>query len=421
MTDDVSIKFFADVSDLQRGMQEASRSVAATIATLQSGATQIDAAFAVLARAQAKRAAETGQAAEASAKEQLGIAREKERTEYDIALNGLKMQSSIIKQQVQMAQIGHQEELADLLALEQQRRVITNKHLEFVRASYAGNALKQAQITRQIEELDSQSALRRQEVLRSVNREIYADYKRVFEQIGSSVSGSIMRMIQGHETLRQAAQKVALAIVQDFIRARIRMIAEWAAGVATKVTMTQMLETAQTNATVAGVAARAGAEQSGLAASFATNIASVLKSITASAAETFAGIFGFLSPVMGPAAAGPAATGQTTVLAVGASLPSFDMGAWSLPNDMVAQVHKGEMIVPAGPASSLRDALSGLSQSSASVHVHAATNFTVQALDSSDVKKWLRSNGKAILTAINDSVRNGSHLGLSKLNSPVGL
>jgi hypothetical protein len=31
------------------------------------------------------------------------------------------------------------------------------------------------------------------------------------------------------------------------------------------------------------------------------------------------------------------------------------------------------------------------------------------------VKRWFQNNGKTMLRTINDAVRNGSHLGLSKL------
>lgn len=40
-------------------------------------------------------------------------------------------------------------------------------------------------------------------------------------------------------------------------------------------------------------------------------------------------------------------------------LPSFDVGAWKLPSDMVATVHKGEMIIPADVAARLRGETAG--------------------------------------------------------------
>jgi hypothetical protein len=75
------------------------------------------------------------------------------------------------------------------------------------------------------------------------------------------------------------------------------------------------------------------------------------------------------------------------------------------------------MIVPAGPAQNLRQALSGgVSSDGSTVHVHHATNFNISSLDSGDVKRWIKGNGKEILRTINEGVRLGTHLGLKKLS-----
>jgi hypothetical protein len=76
-------------------------------------------------------------------------------------------------------------------------------------------------------------------------------------------------------------------------------------------------------------------------------MASIVKSIMASASETFAGIFGFLSPVMGPAAAGPAVAGEASVAAVAAAIPSFAVGTPWVQNDGLAMLHRGERVVTA--------------------------------------------------------------------------
>jgi hypothetical protein len=57
MADDVTIKFTADVSGLQQGMQEATSAVEATTNALRSGATQINASFATLSQAYGTAAA----------------------------------------------------------------------------------------------------------------------------------------------------------------------------------------------------------------------------------------------------------------------------------------------------------------------------------------------------------------------------
>lgn len=419
MADDVSIRFTADVADLQKGLQQASSTVESTTGALRNGATQINTSFASLSQAYAVTAAQTITSAQASSDSQLAIARQAEQGRYDIALNAVAVQSSLIKQQAQTGQMSRQEELASLLASEKQREDIEARHLQALQSTYQQGSLAYATVQRQIEELASQSALKRQQIESQVNQQIYADYKRTFEQIGSSATNFIMGLVQGQQTLGQAAQRVALSIVQSFIAARVRFVADWLAGLATNTAATTAAQTAQTSAVAAGASARAGLESTATAASNANIVSNVLKSITASAGEAFAGIFGFLAPVMGPAAAGPAAAGEATVLSAATGLASFAVGAWSLPSDMIAQVHQGEMIVPAGPAGALRSALSGGSGSGGTVHVHHSTNFSVQAIDASGVKQFFKNNGRQILRTINDGVRTGSHLGLSKLGGSV--
>jgi hypothetical protein len=414
MPDDVSITFSADVSDLQRGMQQATSAVETTTSTLRSGAAQINASFASLSRAYTSDVTRRISTAQTSSDNELAIARQNEQARYDIALNGVKDQSSLIKEQAQTAQISRQEELSSLLSLETQREDIERQHLQFLQSTYQQGTVAYAASQRQIEELASQSALRMREIERSVTQQINSDYRHTFEQIGSSVSSSIMSMITGHMKLRDAARNVLLQIIQSFAQAKVKMAADWLTGIAAQTAATQAGEAAKTAAVTAGAAARAGAEAAGSAGSNATTINSILKTITASASETFAGIFGFLSPVLGPAAAGPAAAGEATVLS---AIPHYDTGAWSLPGDMVAQVHQGEMIIPAGPASTFRNMMEGNSGVAGTVHVHHALNFNVQAMDGHSVRQFLKNNSKQILRTVNESVRTGAHLGLTKLGT----
>jgi len=50
------------------------------------------------------------------------------------------------------------------------------------------------------------------------------------------------------------------------------------------------------------------------------------------------------------------------------------------------------------------------------VTVNHATHFNISAMDSQDVKRWFKSNGKTVMRTINDAVRYGAHLGMSKLS-----
>jgi hypothetical protein len=415
MTDDVSITFSADVSDLQKGMQQATSAVETTTSALRSGAAQINATFASLSQAYASDAARRIATTQTSGDNELAIARQNEQARYDIALNGVKGQSSLVKEQAQLAQISRTEELSSLLSLETRREDIERQHLQYLQSTYQQGTVAYAAAQRQIEELASQFALRRLEIERSVTQQIDSDYKRTFESIGSSVSSSIMGMISGHMKLRDAARNIVLQIIQSFIQAKVKMVADWLAGVAAQTAATQAGEASKTASVAAGTAARTGLETTASSVSMAGMISSVLKSIMASAGETFAGVFGFLSPVMGPAAAGPAAGAEAAVLSVGTGLASFASGAWSLPSDMIAQVHQGEMIVPTGPAAAFRSMMESNSGVAGTVHVHHAVNFNVSAMDSQSVRQFFNAHGKTIMRTINESVRTGSHIGLSKL------
>ncbi len=417
MTDDVTIRFVADVSDLQKGMQQATGAMETTTGALRNGATQINASFSSLSEAYAQNVKEKITIEETAGDALLESARRVQQAQYEIALDGVMQQSTLIKEQGQIGQISRQEELASLLALDGQREDIERRRLDAQKSAIQEGTTDFAAAQRDIEDLASQSAQKREEIERSVNDQIAADYRRSFERIGSSATSSVMAMIQGHQTLAQAAQRVTLSIIQSFVQARVKMVADWASGIAAQMTLTSSGEATKTAAVAAGSAARTGLETAASTASTTGAISSVLQSISASAAETFAGIFGFLSPVMGPAAAGPAAAGEAAVLSVAGGLASFAVGAWSLPSDMIAQVHQGEMIVPAGPAAALRSAMDGGNGIAGAVHVHHATNFNIQAIDAAGVKQFFKDHGKTILRSINESVRTGSHLGLSKLGS----
>ena len=70
------------------------------------------------------------------------------------------------------------------------------------------------------------------------------------------------------------------------------------------------------------------------------------------------------------------------------------------------------MIVPAALAGQIRDGAAG-----GPVAVHHQAHFHVTTMDARGVDRFFRDNGKAILGAINDSVRKGSHLGFQRLRS----
>ena len=251
---------------------------------------------------------------------------------------------------------------------------------------------EQAKIYVQIEKLQNEHLLKMQ---KSESQSLVAmkqDWDRYATQAGSAITGLLFKQQTMLQTMQNLTQRVFTLIIDTLLK---KMVNAWIMSEATK-----------TAATTAGVAARTAAESTGSATSFVAQAAAMLKSITASAGETFAGIFGFLSPVMGPAAAVPAGAGMATVLGVAKGLVSLDVGAWEIPHNMVAQLHQGETVVPKSFAEGMRNGGGigggGLNVHSPQFHFHG-----------DHWEEGIKKNPSVLYKAIRDGVRD-NHLGWRK-------
>ena len=276
------------------------------------------------------------------------------------------------------------------------------------------------QVNNKIEQLEQKHA---QEMFRIAAQEaqaIVGPWHKMVDTMANSLSSSITGMITGTKKFSDAVRDMAKAIINEFVRMGIESVATWAKGQASKVALSLANETQITGAVAAGAAARTGIDAGAEAASIATRAAGVMKNIGASAAEAFAGVFGFMSPIMGPAAAGPAAAAEASVMAVAGGL--YDVGAWQIDKDQPAYVHKREMIMTAAQSDGLRNVIE-LARGAASgqrgpTSVSAPVSLSVSAMDAQSVKRVFTGNGRALMKALSTHVRNGTALGMRGL-SPV--
>ena len=270
-------------------------------------------------------------------------------------------------------------------------------------------------VLRKLAALDAKYAQDSQKYLLQAVQQMVAPMDKAIDAMSSSLSTGLMGMIEGTKNFHQVLQSLAQSVVSQFVKMGVDVVADWAKKQLALVALSVAGEGQKTAAAAAGAAARDGVSAGEAAAGQASILASMLKSITASASETFAGVFGFLSPVMGPAAAGPAAAAQGAVMSVAA----FDIGAWSIPQDQLAMVHQNELIMPAAEAGAFRSMLSNQAtggagaQGGGDTHVH----LNVSAMDAGSVKNWLGNNSRQIMKAMNQAVQNGDHLGLRRLAS----
>lgn len=216
-------------------------------------------------------------------------------------------------------------------------------------------------------------------------------WKNSLQPVTSAFSTALKGMLLGTQSWRQAVAQLGQSVVTEFADDSAKMLTGWIA-----------TELAKTTASEAGAAARSAAEQSEGENSLAGLAMRAIKAIISEAAQAFAGVFAFLAPAMGPAAAGPAAASQAMVMAAASAVPSAAVGMWAVPSDMLAFIHRGETILPADFASGFRSAVSGNGERGGGDHYA----ITVQAIDTQTAAQFLKSNARAIVAALQSQRRN---------------
>ncbi len=212
--------------------------------------------------------------------------------------------------------------------------------------------------------------------------------------IENAFNSQLRGLLAGTTSWSQAFKNILGDIIIKFIEMCEQMVVKWLAA-----------ELAQTTATTSGAAARAAAEQTAAGSGILANAASALQAIMTDATQTFAGVFAFLAPTMGPAAAGPAAAAQASV----AAAAIFDVGTDYVVRGGLALIHQGETIVPARGSGPYTGGVQA-------PQIHAPVSINVSALDSQSVARFFNNNSRHMLRAINDAVKRGAHLGLRAIH-----
>jgi hypothetical protein len=241
----------------------------------------------------------TGGAGGAGNTDALDAAKAKIAGEIAVLTEGLSRKQALLNSELQMHQITEQQWLQQSEAAangEYQAEVaLLQKELQL-----SGLKLTQRQeLLNKLKELEQKHATDIQKIQQKAAQDTAKTWDGVANSISSAINGQISSLLKGTQSLGTALENIGLSLA------------------------TTMIENA-------------------------------IKSITASAAQSFAGIFAFLSPTMGPAAAVPAAAGQAAVMAAGSGLQGFEVGTWSLPSDSPIMAHKGEMIAPAFESGKIR-------------------------------------------------------------------
>ena len=229
--------------------------------------------------------------------------------------------------------------------------------------------------------------------------ELASNSEQLFKKLETSSDKAVKGILTGTETWRQAMLNVIGELEIKFAQMAVNNLLN--------LVKSQAQSLVSTNATNEQMVASNAAKNASIGVSdttasdigAASHAAQLIKQIKSDAAATYAGVFAFMSPIMGPAAAIPAGISAAAVGAM-EGLISLDVGAWNLGSDTVAQLHKGEMVVPKTFAEGLRG--------NGGIGGGAGDNYTINinAIDTQSGAQFIKNNASGIAAAISSQVRN---------------
>jgi hypothetical protein len=287
--------------------------------------------------------------------------------------------TSMLKEQLSTHQISAQEEHdAEIAAINSAQTIVVeayekrlasmDKEADAYKKLKAEELAAEAQFRRQIQAADSQLAT-----------EEMAKWKQLGSSIQSSFNTAIDGIIFHGKSLQQTMVSIAQGILESFLHMGEQMLEDWIAKEIEKEFFSKSTETASAAGQISDAAAIAGA-------------------------NTFASISAI--PVVGPELAPGAAASAVSETMAFASLLSFDVGAWELPGDMPAMLHKGEMVVPQNFASGLR-ANRGMGGDGDGVTFNTHYYPTINMRDPTSLKDMLQGSGAELFDAIQRGYRTG--------------
>jgi hypothetical protein len=404
----ITVTFGASTSDLESGIasaRDALAGLAAPVADINSKYAALGAALAE-SHARALQAIRSGD--DATYADSMAAAEEAISGQIRAEQDGLRDKLAAYADDARHYRLTEQEKLQASREAIQQTYAMELALLNSKRILAQESLADRQRVDNQIAQLER----REQSQLAQLTREALDEQTQTFAKFGDTVANSfnaqLRGLLSGTESWRDAFRATLADMLITFIEWADRTVVQWVAA-----------EAAKTAATAGGTASRTAIQQAGASASLAMQGASIIRSILSSAAEAFAGVFGFLAPIMGPLAAGPAAAAQATVASAAGAVASADIGMWSVPQDMLTLVHHNELIMPASEAGAFRDLLSasasGGERGGSNVSISPTTHFHINAIDGGSVSQWMRANSSELLRAVNESVRHGAHLGLGRL------
>jgi hypothetical protein len=211
----------------------------------------------------------------------------------------------------------------------------------------------------------------------------------LFKSMQQAADGAVRGILLGTQSWSQAMSRLFGDVLASFVNTMVvNRALQWAKS-----------EVAMTAASVEGNAARAASDETASSVSLGAKAAQAASTILNDAKQVFAGVFSFLAPALGPAAAGPAASASASVAALAGGITYAENGAWNIPSNTLAYLHAGEMVVPQSFASQWRGGQGGMGSGGDNYSI------TIQAIDAQTGAQFLKNNAGVIVSALAGQVR----------------
>jgi hypothetical protein len=325
----------------------------------------------------------------------IGASARQAATDIQLIHTGLSIQKTLLDGEVSQFKITQDQKFALLEAATANEYQAELDLLNQKRSLWGEGTLQYQAITERMNSIAAQgyaALLRLDEQSIAAQQAAWTSY---FSTVTGAFNSQLRGLLEGTTNWHTASIKMLEDLTIKFIEMAEQMVVKWLAA-----------ELAQTTATTTGAAARAAADQSASEAGILGNAANAVRTIMTDAAQAFGGVFAFLAPTMGPAAAGPAAAAQASVSAAAI----FDVGTDYVVRGGLALIHPGETIIPAARGSG------PYSGAPSAAQIHAPVSIAISALDSQSVARFFNDNSHHLMRAVNAAVKRGAHLGLRAVN-----
>lgn len=303
--------------------------------------------------------------------------------------------------------------------------------LEQELSQLTGNSSGVSGVTNEISALDHQRSVSDIQAPGMISDAQMKDFEDKFGNLTSRMSGlwdkGIQSMMNGTLTWKNAMNAIFTELAGAFIQSMITApMKKYAASLATRLAVKLGFIKTETAAEVAGQAAQTGAvvagettktmaTSTGALARLAIKAGEAIKSIMMYAWEAMAGAFKAMVsiPYIGPVLA--VAAGASALALVGglAGKIKSARGGYDIPAGVnpVTQLHEEEMVLPKQHANTIRALGKNLSSDGGiggggGSSAQTFKNFTIQAWDSKDVRRFMEKHGRELAGGLKGYNRN---------------